>query len=117
MPEQTSLEMVLDAACAFAIAHGVEHPIRPGDFGIQRSEDGLVNATFVDSSHAVTVFVDHHGRASFGVAELYWVHHESDEDRDVCDYCEVVDAEGFARPVTTVYLPGDGPSEGVRDVA
>ena len=111
MPDQTPLEKALADACAFAIAHGVEQPITPSHFGIQRTEDGLVNATFVDSSHAVTVFVDHHGRASFGVAELYWVHAEVDEDRDICDYCEVIDTEGFARPVTTVYLPGDAPAE------
>lgn len=117
MPDQTTtrtpLENSLEKACEFAIAHGVERPIYPADFGIQRSEPGLTTATFVNSSHAVTVFIDRHGHASFGVAELDWVHAEADEDRDICDYCEVIYPRDFldGRPLVDVYLPGDAPAE------
>jgi hypothetical protein len=104
MSDPSAIETALAAACEFAIAHGVEGPIHPDDFGIQ-SADGLTNATYVDSGHAVTVFVDRDGHASFGVAELDWLHDDGDHDRDICDYCEVIDPCEFV----DVYLPGDAP--------
>ncbi|MEV0031403.1 hypothetical protein [Nocardia sp. NPDC050793] len=125
MPDQTAiqtpLQKALAEACAFALAHGVEGPLRPSDFGIQRSDAGVTNATYVDASHAVTAFVDHHGNVRFAVAELYWVHNESDEDREPCGNCgecancgEVeceCEPSYRPRPETVVYLPGDAPAE------
>jgi hypothetical protein len=105
------LGKALDAACAFALAHGVESPISPRDFGIQRSDVGLTTATFLDASHAVTVTVDRYGSRRIAVAELYWIHDEADEERGLCDRCEILDPSGFARPVQDVYLPGDAPAE------
>lgn len=112
MPDRTPLEQALAEACAFAIAHGVDTSITPADFAIQRSEPGLTTATHVNASHAVTATVDRSGAVRIAVAELFWVHDEADEDRDLCDYCEVIDAADFAdRPLITVYLPGDAPAE------
>jgi len=117
--ERTPLQIALTQACEFARAHGIAGRIRPDDFGIQRSDAGLTNATYVDGDHVVTVLVDRHGGARFGVAELDWIHHESDEDREPCDYCEVDDTDEFdgdyfhGLPLVDVYLPGDAPAEAV----
>lgn len=114
MPDQTTtpspLETALAEACQFAIAHGVD-AVTPADFGIQRTDIGLTNATYVDGDHAVVVTVDRHGNANFGVARLNWVHLEADEDRDICDHCEVIDPRDIAdeRPIDTAYLPGGAP--------
>lgn len=103
---QTPLERALTEVCEFAKAHGVDASITPADFGIQRSHPGVTIATRVDADHAVHAVIDRYGRASFGVAELFWLHDDSDEDRDVCDYCEVIEPRAFV----DVYLPGDGPA-------
>lgn len=90
MPEQTSgspLETALTAACEFALRHGVEPPIAPADFGIQRCASGVTNATYVDASHAVTAFVGRYGETSIGVAELTWIHLQADPDRPACGPC------------------------------
>lgn len=81
------LEAALAAACEFAKRHQVDPVLTPADFGVQRSPSGLTTATYVDSSHAVTVTVDRHGETSCGVAELDWVHLEADHDRGPCDAC------------------------------
>ncbi|MFR9767085.1 hypothetical protein [Nocardia sp. SC052] len=117
--EQTPLQRALAEACEFTIRHGVHQPLRPEDFGIQRSAIGLTTATYVDSDHAVTVTVDSHGQARFGVAELFWMHLEADEDRDPCADCgecsncgaTEAECECRRRPMVTVYLPGDAPAE------
>lgn len=91
MPEPTGdpapLRAALSNACAFAVRHGVDPVITPADFGIRRSATGVTNATYVDSSHAVTAFIDRYGETSFGVARLEWVHLESDHDRPACRPC------------------------------
>lgn len=112
MPDQTLLEAVLTAACAFAVAHSVDPAIRPHDFGIQRSGAGVTVATYVDADHAVTVTVNRDSSHTIGVAELHWTHNQTDNDRDICDYCEIVDPRTFtARPVTDIHLPGDTPPQ------
>lgn len=109
MPDPDSATSPLDAAlieaCEFAIAHGVEKPIQPADFGLQRSDAGSTIATYVDSSHVITVHIDRHGCAAFGVAELSWVHFPDPDPDEECWYC--------AQPLSmrTVYLPGDAPCE------
>lgn len=113
---RTPLDTALDEAIAFATAHGVDSTLRPTDFGIQRSEPGFTTATYVDGDHVVTVTINPGGRTSIGVAELAWVHDESDEARDPCDYCGECENCGEPecacpqpRPMTTLYLPGDAP--------
>ncbi|MGV9818400.1 hypothetical protein [Nocardia xishanensis] len=123
MPDQTPLQKALAEACEFAIRHGVDGSIRPDDFGIQRSDIGLTTATYVDGDHAVSVTVDRYGHASFGVADLYWVHLEADESREPCTNCgecancgEVeCECAPLGRPMTTVHLPGDAPAAAYRD--
>jgi hypothetical protein len=115
--ERTPLQIALTQACEFAIAHGVQPPITPEDFGIQATGDGLTTATYVDGDHAVTVLVDPYGSAKFGVAELDWIHLESDEDREPCECCEFDEDEHFfGRPLINVYLPGDAPAPVTADV-
>ncbi|WP_327139379.1 hypothetical protein [Nocardia sp. NBC_01327] len=119
MPEQdnthTPLEAALIAACAAALAHGVDASITPADFGIQRSAAGLTTATYVDSSHAVTVVVNSHGQTTFGIADLDWMHWpdldvDDDEGCTVChpDRSEATHFRGV--PVENFYLPGDAPA-------
>lgn len=112
--ERTPLEIALSQACEFAIAHGVEPPITPDDFGIQRSSAGWQHATYVDASHAVSVTIDPHGDVALAIAELWWIHDQADEERDPCDRCEGDAPEMFrGRPLVDVYLPGDAPAEAV----
>lgn len=87
MPEPTNLQQALATVCEFAKRHGVDPVITPADFGIQRSATGLTTATYLDASHAVTVTVDRHGETRCGVAELDWVHLESDAGRGRCKPC------------------------------
>lgn len=121
MPDPTPLEAALAEACAFALRHGVEPPISPADFGIQRSEAGHTCATYVDGDYAVTVDVDAAGAATFGIAELSWFHFPNPEnpDDEDCDVCHPDDGEpthhrGVA--LQTVYLPGDAPVEEIASV-
>ncbi|WP_327139394.1 hypothetical protein [Nocardia sp. NBC_01327] len=108
MADPTPLEAAIVAACEFAAMHGADTAIRPGQFGIRTDDCGLTTATYVDADHAVIAYIDHHGHVQCGVAEIDWVHLEPDEDREICDYCEVIDTDDF-RPVETRYLPGDAP--------
>ncbi len=116
--ERTPLQIALIQAGEFAIAHGVEAPISPDDFGIQRSSAGWQHATYVDSSHAVSVTIEPDGAAILRIAELWWVHDQGDDEREPCDYCEpdgFDDREQFRGvPLTDVYLPGDAPAEVVN---
>lgn len=82
-----TLRTALTAACAFATRHGVDPSITPADFGIQHSMTGVSKATYIDSSHAVTVTLDRYGEADHDVARLDWVHRESDPDRPACGPC------------------------------
>ncbi|WP_280381027.1 hypothetical protein [Nocardia wallacei] len=125
MPDITSpLHQALTDAIAFARAHGVETPLTPGDFGIQRSDAGLTHATYIGDGHVVTVLVDRHGHGSMAVGEVDWIHDTGDEDRPGCEDCgecmhcgaprEACECEPFddtylGVPLTDVYLPGDAP--------
>lgn len=115
MSEQTiapsRLTIALVTACAFAREHGVEHPIDPSDFAIQRSDIGYQRAIYADADRAVTVTIDPEARVHIGVAELYWIHDEGDDEREPCDYCEPDGSPEQFRgvPLTDVYLPGDAP--------
>lgn len=118
MPDQppTPLEAALVQACDFAVAHGVDGPIVPADFGIQRSAAGHTTATYVDSSCVVTVDIDRGGAVTLGVAELSWLHFpdpESDGDED-CGVCHPAHWEPThfrGVPLETVHLPGDAPKD------
>jgi len=112
--ERTPLETILAQACQFAIAHGVEGPISPDDFGIQRSSKGYQHATYVDASHVVSLTIDPHGEAILRVAELDWIHDQGDDGRDPCRHCECLDcgapiSDCECPPLAlNVPLPGDG---------
>lgn len=118
MPRRPLTEVLTDAA-EFARAHGIEHPIAPEDFAVQRSAPGYQHATYLDAyvdadgvMSIVSVFVDADGREAFAVGEVEWVHDQSDEDRDLCDYCEVIEASDFVE----VPLPGDGTPPPVPEI-
>ncbi|WP_280332059.1 hypothetical protein [Nocardia wallacei] len=110
MPRRPLTEVLTDAA-AFARAHGIDNPIAPEDFAVQRSAPGYQHATYLDAyvesdgvMSLVSVFVDPDGRETFAVGEVVWVHDQADENRDLCDYCEVIETSDFV----DVPLPGDG---------
>ncbi|WP_280371094.1 hypothetical protein [Nocardia wallacei] len=125
MPDILSpLHQALTDAIAFARAHGVEAPISPSDFGIQRSDIGLTHATYIDSSHVVTVLVDRYGHGSTAVGEVDWLHDTADDGRAPCGACgECPDcgedpescvcepeAETYRGvPLVDVHLPGGAP--------
>ncbi|TLF74081.1 hypothetical protein [Nocardia cyriacigeorgica] len=112
--EHTPLRQALVDAIALAEIHGLEHRITPDDFGIQRSDAGITNATFVDADFAITVLVDRHGRTTIGLAALEWIHFpdpDHDPSDDNCDTC----GEASLPPTRTVYLPGDDPRVAYRD--
>jgi len=116
--ERTPLQIALTQACEFAVAHGVEGPITPDDFGIQRSSAGWQHATYVDASHAVSVTIDPDGIATFGVAELNWTHWpdtelHDDEDCGICHPPGAASTHFRGLPLTDVHLPGDAPDEAV----
>lgn len=105
--QQTPLEKALEAACVFARWHGIDRTLSPRDFGIQRSEAGITHATYVDSDVVVVVVLDRNGRATFGLADLDWLHWPA-----TANGTEPCSAECVARrPETVAYLPGDGPVE------
>lgn len=106
---RTPLTVALAQACEFAIAHGVEPPIGPDDFGIRRIDDGLTCATYVDADHAVSVTVEPDGETTFAVAELDWIHDQADDERDSCDFCEAGVEYFRGIPLVDVHLPGDAP--------
>lgn len=117
MPEttgRTPLQIALEQACQFAIAHGVEQPISPDDFGIQRSSKGYQHATYLDASHVVSLTIDPHGEAILRVAEVDWIHDQGDDGRDLCSHCECLDcgapiSDCECPPLAlNVPLPGDG---------
>ncbi len=108
-PAQTPVERALAEACRFARWHGVETPITPRDFGVQRSPAGLTHATFVDASNVVVALIDAHGRATFGLADLDWLHFPDQDNgsgpcHEECDH---------RRPTTDVELPE--PTDGTGD--
>lgn len=114
--ERTALQIALSQACEFARAHGVETPLTPEDFGIQRSESGWQHATFVDADHAISVTIEVHGEAILRVAELFWIHDEGDDEREPCDWCEGDGPQYRGVPLVDVYLPGDAPVAVTVDV-
>lgn len=107
LTDETPLEKALTAACEFAYQHGVEPALTPLDFGIQRSDSGLTTATYINADHAVSVTLHRHGEIKCAVAELGWLHDEADEERDMCDQCEMVDPRG----IVDVPLPVDDAAE------
>ncbi|WP_187685121.1 hypothetical protein [Nocardia wallacei] len=118
-PTRRPLTEVLTDAAAFARAHGIGNPLGPEDFAIQRSAPGYQHATYLDAyvdadgvMGMVSVFIDPDGRETFAVGGVVWVHDQGDEDRDPCDYCEVIEASDFV----DVPLPGDGTPPPTPDI-
>lgn len=109
--ERTPLQIALAQAVQFARAHGVEPPIGPDDFGLQRSSEGYQHATYVDTNHAVSVTLHPDGDTTFAVAELSWIHDQADAERDPCDWCEAGIEYFRGLPLVDVQLPGDAPAE------
>jgi hypothetical protein len=113
--DRTPLRIALTQACEFAVAHGVETPLAPEDFALQRSESGWQHATYVDAYHVISVTIEPSGEAVLRVAELWWIHDQGDDEREACDYCEGAGFDDRPQfrgvPLTDVYLPGDAPAE------
>lgn len=97
MPDQTTpLDTALGEVIEFARNHGVDTArLTPADFGHQLTEAGLTHVTYVDADHVISAHIDRYGHARPAVGVVEWVHDANDEERDLCDYCEVIGPEVF----------------------